>query len=264
MGLKNASFKRRKRMHPLLSNHILNIEKNMQLRYAFISFLAISMGCSSAMLINDNLVNDSQILNVEGRQGWMIKQKLSFGDYQSNEVKRGWTFSYDIPFLLRFQGAKEKLQFQLNEGQHWADVYCLGKATQQDLPMLDNMFQISVKDKDVFSGVIITDYSDKPWLFLIQKNYNKLPKNDFAGTIRLDDRQIDIKEIQHTEQGTQTWGEPLGYEFLENNEVIGAVEILNKGRVIIKNSNSDEMKLLVAGTSAALLLRSNLNEAIEQ
>lgn len=82
----------------------------MQLQQTFIWFTIIIMGCSPAMMINDTLVNDAQVLPVEGRQGWMIKQQLSFGPYQSEEVKRGWTFSYDIPFLLRFQGAKEKLQ----------------------------------------------------------------------------------------------------------------------------------------------------------
>lgn len=236
----------------------------MQLHKVLFLFTVISMGCSSAMMVNDTLVNDAQILPVEGRQGWMIKQKLSFGAYRSEEVKRGWTFSYDIPFLLRFQGAKEKLQFQLNEGEHWADVYCLGKATQQDLPLLGDMFQVSLKDKEVFSGVIITDYSAKPWQFLIQKNYNKFAGSDFAGTVQHESMRIDIKEIQQTEAGTNTWGEPLGYEFVLNNEVIGAVEILNKGKVIIKNSVSEEMKLLVASTSAALLLRSNLTETIGQ
>nr|WKN34102.1 hypothetical protein K4G66_17120 [Tunicatimonas sp. TK19036] len=227
-------------------------------------FTAISMGCSSSMMVNDTLVNDSQTLTVEGRQGWLINQKLSFGPYQSEEVKRGWTFSYDIPFLVQFKGAKEKLQFQLNEGEHRASVYCLGKATQRELPMLEDMFRLSLKDQNVFAGAIVTDYSATPWEFLVQKNYNKLPARDFTGTLQNQNTQIDLREIQHTAQGKNTWGEPLGYEFVLDGEVIGAVEVLNKGRIIIKNSASDEMKLLVASTSAALLLRSDLNDTVGQ
>ncbi len=234
----------------------------MKLNKALLWVAVFSIGCSPAMMVNDSLKNEAQTYEVQGRQGWMVHQKLSFGPYQSEKVKRGWTFSYDIPFLVQFQGAKEKLQFQINEGNHWAEVYCLGKATVQDLPMLGEMFEVSLKDKEVFSGVIITDNAAKPWQFLVQKNYNKLPANDFVGFMQQENKRIDIREIQHTDRGTNTWGEPLGYEFTENEIVIGAVETLNKGKVIIKNNIPDDMKLLVASASAALLLRSNLQETI--
>ncbi|MEQ9441436.1 MAG: hypothetical protein RIG62_20490 [Cyclobacteriaceae bacterium] len=227
-------------------------------------FTVISMGCSSSMMIPDTLVSDAQTLAVAGRQGWLVNQKLSFGPYQSEKVKRGWTFSYDIPFLMHFQGAKEKLQFELKAGEHRANVFCLGKATQRDLPMLEDMFQLSLKDQNVFAGAIVTDYSSKPWEFLVQKNYNKLPNRDFLGSLQQEDQRINIREIQQTAEGKNTWGEPLGYEFVLDNEVIGAVEVLNKGRVILKNTTSAEMNLLLASTAAALLLRSDLHDTIGQ
>jgi hypothetical protein len=246
----------------LLSTHNLKEKKNMQLHKALIWCTILSLGCAPAMMVNDSLQNDAQVYSVEGRQGWMVNQKLSFGPYQSEKVKRGWTFSYDIPFLVNFQAAKEKLQFQLKAGEHQADVFCLGKATQQDLPMLGDVFRVSLKDTDVFSGVIVTDDSTQPWHFLVQKNYNKLPAHNFAGTIQHENTHIDIREIQHTGQGTKTWGEPLGYEFLMKNEVVGAVEVLNKGKIILKNTASEEIKLVLASTSAALLVRSNLSETV--
>ena len=74
MLLPTASFQQRKRMHPLLSTYNLNVENNMQLHKVLILFTVISMGCSSAIMINDALVNDAQVLPVAGRQGWMIKK----------------------------------------------------------------------------------------------------------------------------------------------------------------------------------------------
>jgi hypothetical protein len=215
-------------------------------------------------MVNDSLINDSQTLTVDGRQGWLINQKLSFGSYHSEKLKRSWTFSYDIPFLVHFQGAKEKLQFQMNECEHWARVFCLGKITQRELPMLEDMFRVSFKDKNVFAGAVVTDFSSTPWEFMIQKNYNKLPSRDFVGTLQQADIRINLREIQQTAQGTNTWGEPLGYEFVLNDEVIGAVEVFNQGRVILKNTTSEEINLLVASTSAALLLRSEFGDTVGQ
>lgn len=57
-------------------------------------------------------MENSSVYKARGKNGWQINQVISFGEYKTGKIKRGWTFSYDIPFILSFKGAKEKMDFQ--------------------------------------------------------------------------------------------------------------------------------------------------------
>jgi hypothetical protein len=140
----------------------------------------------------------------------------------------------------------------------------MGKARETDLPVLDDAFRVSLRDTDVFSGAIVTGYNTTPWLFLVMKDQNKLPGRDFSGTIRQEGKTIDIREVYRLEDGQKTLGGPLGYEFVLDGEVLGAVETVNKGRVILQHDASEELRMIMAATSAALLLRNDLEEAMPE
>src|SRR6188768_1358576 len=62
-------------------------------KYKF--FIAITMlvvGCTPAkMAVEKSNWNNIEEYSVKGRQGLLIKQKLSFGEYQTSSVKRSWT-----------------------------------------------------------------------------------------------------------------------------------------------------------------------------
>ena len=54
--------------------------------------IALLTSCSTAKMAVDNSQwNNTQELSVKGRQGLLIKQKLSFGEYKTISVKRSWT-----------------------------------------------------------------------------------------------------------------------------------------------------------------------------
>jgi len=59
------------------------------------------------ILVDKNLQEESIPYEVKGKNGWLINQKLSFGEYKTGEVKRSWTKGYDFPFIIRLSGAKE-------------------------------------------------------------------------------------------------------------------------------------------------------------
>ena len=63
----------------------------------------------------DQQLHTSTAMPVKGRQGWMGNQHLPFGEFTSGKVNRGWLKRYDIPFIVRFSGAKEKLAYDLTE-----------------------------------------------------------------------------------------------------------------------------------------------------
>lgn len=44
--------------------------------------------------------------SVQGRTGWLLDQRLHFGEFSARPVSRGWTKGYDFPFIVRFTGAR--------------------------------------------------------------------------------------------------------------------------------------------------------------
>ena len=51
-----------------------------------------------------------------------------------------------------------------------------------------------------------------------------------------------------------------GYQFFQNGEAIGAVSIINNGRVWMREDLDEEMKLVLASLSSGLMVRNNIEE----
>ena len=85
------------------------------LKFLSLSTLILFTACSTPQMAIDQQLHTSTAMPVKGRQGWMVNQHLSFGEFTSGKVNRGWLKRYDIPFIVRFSGAKEKLAYDLTE-----------------------------------------------------------------------------------------------------------------------------------------------------
>ena len=216
--------------------------------------------CSTPkMLIDKNLQEEGRVYEVEGRNGWLINQQLSFGEYQTGKVKRSWTKGYDYPFIVRFSGAKEKLSFSLQDDDgNTAEVFCLGKLREQDLMLFHKYFAINLKAKDAFTGSVVVNESavfDFYVTNLNQNNWFKAAK----GWIQGEDTKFEIRPVKKLENSKRALDSQVpGFEFAYNNEVVGAVETLNRGKIWLHNELDEEQKLVLASIAAALLLRSEL------
>jgi hypothetical protein len=72
-------------------------------------FLSILSCKVPTLLISENLKENTTVLDVNGRQGWQFNQVISFGDYVTSKIKKGWTRSTDFTFIARFKNANKKL-----------------------------------------------------------------------------------------------------------------------------------------------------------
>jgi hypothetical protein len=216
------------------------------------------------MAVSDQLQTGVSTYAVQGRQGWLIDQHLSFGPYQSGKVKRGWTKAYDIPFILRFTGAKERLQFEL-AGQEGgtAEVFCLGKLRETDLTWFKEYFEINLRTKDLFSGTVVLNEHDS-YTFVVENLNQNNHFREAAGYVHGPKMQLTMQSVSRLE-GDKAWlGQQVpGFEFVHDGRVIGAVETLDNGRVWIRNNLPEDQRLLTAALSAALLLRSELEGKAE-
>lgn len=228
-----------------------------------ILFMLFLPGCKAPQIyVTPELKENSLMLPVKGRQGFQIGQKLSFGEFTTSKIKRGWTRAYDIPFIVRFQGVKEKFTFQQfgKKGQV-ADVFCAGKFRSVEMTGLKDYFNIVLNEKNHFAGSIIFNGGNEMWDFLLYNPDGRPMDKAKAGFLRKGNEVFEIHGIRRLANGKSNWSVDFwGFEFLYKGEAIATVETINNGNVWLKKDLSDNQRLLLASMASALLLRSNLEE----
>lgn len=221
--------------------------------------LILSACSTPEMLVDKKLQEESMAYEVNGRNGWLINQRLSFGEYESGKVNRSWTKGYDFPFIVRFTGAKEKLSFSLKNAEGVeAEIFCLGKLREQDLTLFHEYFDINLKAKDAFTGSVVVSENAAFDFYVTNLNQNNWFR-EAKGWIRGENAKFEIRPVKMLGNNQRSLGmQAPGFEFVRNNKVVGAVETLNQGRVWLHNDLNEDQKLVLAGVASALLLRSEL------
>ena len=216
--------------------------------------------------VNNDLKSDTEIYSVKGRQGSQIGQVISFGDFKTSKVKRGWTFGYSIPFVVRFQGAKEKLSFsQFGTNGNAAEVALVSRFKETDIEPIKDYFSVSLKYKNYFAGGIKLQNETDSWDFIVHNvdgASRSLKQNPTIGFIRNRSMHIDILGIRELEGSPSfmTQNDVYGYEFQLNGKVIGAVSTINNGKVWFKKDLTEDLKLVLASISSGLMLRNSVEE----
>lgn len=231
--------------------------------YSLIFILLIG-GCSTPhMLLPESLRVNSELLTVQGRNGWRINQQITFGEFKAGPVTRGWTKGYDYPFLVRFSGASEKFQFPLVDQQGGeAQVFCFGKLHEKDLLAFKDYFDVSLHAKDTFTCSISSASAGTYDFYVsnlnIQQNLDYKP---MQGSLRGNGIEYRIRSIWRLDSGARSLDtQPLGVEFSHDGQAVAAVETVNEGRVWLSNDLSQSARLATAAGASALLLRSSLAE----
>ncbi|WP_272150649.1 hypothetical protein [Tenacibaculum aiptasiae] len=222
--------------------------------------------CSTPnIVVSSSLKNNTSIYEVTGRQGWQFNQIISFGNFKTSKIKRGWNLGYNIPFKIHFKGAKEKLSFIQNTTKEKAQVNCIGKFKSTEYNLIEDFFAIELSYKNYFAGSISIDSSKNNWNFILHEPDGNSLKNSTFGFIKnsKNKQQIIIKPVKKIE-GQANWIQidNHGFEFLYNGTSIAAVSLLNNGRVWIKNDLSNELQTVISSVASALLVRHNLEESL--
>jgi hypothetical protein len=238
----------------------------------FAYLVAAIPACRTAEIpVADDLKFSATMHAVKGRQGLQVGQTLSFGDYRTSKISRGWTRSYSIPFVAHFSGAREKLSYeQYGPGGRSANIAVVSRFRETEFSPIGDYFALSVKNKNTFAGGIELNGSKEAWEFIVHNidGKNNSLKNNTVGFVRskVDLLQIEIVGIRELEGTSKmmTMMDVYGYEFRLDNKIIGAVSTVNNGKVWIKDTIHPELKLVLASVSTGLMLRSNTVEARDE
>ncbi|RXK86897.1 hypothetical protein [Filimonas effusa] len=164
-----------------------------------VCFAAVSSCTTVKLAVPEQFSAQATSMHVKGLNGWMLKQKLSFGNYQTSPVKRGWNtiasgpdrpssvntedrllkvFNVDKSNITVNQ--KNKYQFSVYDGNQVAEIFCLEKLTREELVIKTNNRWLGdwydTKNYQYsFSAAILPMKvkDDAPWQLVLYNNYDK-------------------------------------------------------------------------------------------
>jgi hypothetical protein len=234
----------------------------------FLGFMAVLlMGCTMArMRVRPQLVSAAQEMKVEGRKTFSFDETFFFGSYQVTEVHRGWTrstgFSISRELEKKFSGSKatQKYEFLLKDGKE--DVWECQSITECDQYKLDsllgkkNKLGIGINTKNILVCTFKSRNRPEEWQLMMDENYDS--SNDMKGELSDGKISIFVQGTRKLAGAAFPMATPTGYEFLMDENIVGSVEVINKGAVWIIPSIEERLHSPLAVTSAALLLYQNI------
>lgn len=230
-------------------------------------FLSILSCKTPNILLSKNLKDDTSVYEIKGRQGWQFNQVLEYGKYYTSKIKRGWSLGYDFPFVVHFQGAKEKLNFkQSTPYGESAIVSCVGKFKNIEIPLLKDYFGLELDYQDYFAGSIKNKKLN--WDFIIYNPDGNSIKDITSGMLinqNNKSEKIIIKAVKEIE-GQANWIniDVNGYEFIYKDTSIGAISLLNNGRIWISNKIDNNTKLTLSSVMSSLAVRHSMSENLNE
>jgi hypothetical protein len=105
------------------------------------------------------------------------------------------------------------------------------------------------------------DEGKNNWDYVIFNPNTSHWENVTTGFAKNGQKEIEIKGVKELE-GQANWLQldVYGYQFWIDGEAVGAVSIVNNGRVWMRQDLDDETKLVLASLSSGLMLRDNIEE----
>lgn len=226
--------------------------------------LLLSACQSPNLVLSQDLQQNVQSFDVAGRMGFTWGRSLRFGEFSTSEVKSSWPTMTRVNFILKFERAHQKLSFtQYGPGERTAQVMAVGRFRNTEVSLLNGHLNYSPDYQNAFTGTVVLPDGGPVWDFLVDDPEGGTFK-PVNGTARAQDgsQQLTIEPVRRME-GMAKIAPALdnyGFEFRLNGRAIGAVSVVNNGRVWMRQDVSPELQLVMASISSALLVRTNLKD----
>jgi len=230
---------------------------------------------------------------VNGRQGLLINQKISFAEYQTSKVKRSWTKGGNTritaPFIspagvffpdliaLNYADRHQSFYFQMQDAHgNYSDVYGSSNFEATDLQLGSNPNSIINILEDILSPV---DYSSnvfylqlfineeqQPWQLIMDNNAVQHQAKHYTGVFAFNqDLYYTLKpitQVQGKKGPKSSLMGSIGFEIFNNREeTVAAVSLIDGGYVYLNTTNPKE-RFILANLISALLLQQDVSETI--
>lgn len=251
----------------------------------FLLILAIAASCTPMQpALTASSTSQIEALPVKGRQGLLINQKLSFGDFQTSRVKRSWTREgeniFGIPVgrfnrdFLSYQnsGKDQDFFFAMEDpAGNRAEVFALSHLASQDIQLdkssgtfSKDIFSINLKSENIFYLQLFLNDDNSAWELLLDNEAAQIFAKEYQGIFAYDEDNFytlkPITQVQGKKGPEDLLLGSIGYEiFNKQEQPIAAVSLVDSGSVYLFTDDPGE-RFLMANLCAALLLQEDLEE----
>lgn len=250
----------------------------------------LTSSCNTPRLsVSDELKSSHDEYAVKGRQGILVKQRLSFGEYKTQRVKRSWTkgssaytgFGWGYPgtqdytniISMEYIRRRQTVFFSLEDPQqNKSEVYCtsrfnasdltIGKSENSLLNIVLDIFGEGVRLENKYYVQIYTAQNEKPWQMMIDNQAAQVQAKTYTGILARDRDQhytiVPVTRLEIKSRSGNILAGSVGFEFRNSNgRAVAAVSMMDKGMVFLGKTTAEE-RFLLANACAALLLQQNI------
>lgn len=243
--------------------------------------------CSTPKIALDG--GDFREMPVSGRNGFLIKQKLSFGGYTTSYVKRSWTRGstyreglsignpmdpyYENIISMEYVKKKQTMNFSIADAmKNSSEVRCVTKFSSDDLIVGNNpnsLLNIGIEllrglnSTNTYYAQIFINGQQKPWQLLLDNIAMQNKPASYTGVVALD--KENYYSLVPVNKLLDKKGQPqkmlfgsVGLELRNrHNTAVATVSFLNNGKVYMNTADKNE-EFLLANICAALLLQQEI------
>jgi hypothetical protein len=261
------------------------------------SILLVATGiiCSLAactpfkMAVHEDLQPAYDEYSVKGRQGILIKQKMSFGNYGTSTVKRSWTKGTSsrrgIGFVdpermewvniisTEYINRKQTLRYTLSSDSLQSEVFCVSRFKAKDLTVGRRENSILNVGLDIFGPgiesssmyyvqIYPSDKNERPWELLLDNQESQEKPGKYIGYLTKSKTEYytlhPVNKLDRKgKQGTMPFG-AIGFEFRNAaGKTLAAVSMMDKGMIYLAKTNPAE-RFLLANACTAILLQQQI------
>ncbi len=258
----------------------------MKIILLFSAWLFATACSTPVMVVSENLQSSGEAFAVKGKDGTRIKQKLSFGDYSSNAVKRSWTKGYSslqgIGFgtpgqqdWINIIGTeyiqkRQTIHFELHQADQNSQVFCVSKFDAENLQFGRNpnsilnigidLFDMAGYSSNMYYVQIFPSGKDqRPWEMTLDNDASQSKPKKYIGYLAKSKTEyytiVPVTKISIKQKVGNMLAGSIGFEFRNPaGEAVAAVTGMNKGMVFLAKLQAQE-RFLLANACAAILLR---------
>jgi hypothetical protein len=263
----------------------------MQKLFLILAILIVAISCSPVKIaVDDAGWQRKEELSVKGRNGFLIKQKLSFGEFKTGNVKRSWTkgssWGFGVPVAndwierlnIEFVRRKQTVRFSLtdaagNESEvtafskvRWTDL-SIGNNPNSVVNVIGDLLQIGDAGTNTYAVRIFPARNEQPWEMLIDNNAAVRNAKTYTGLLAKNKTEYytvaPVYKLMNKKGKAVALpiSGSVGFEFRnQKGETVAAVSLIDNG-VVYFAALAPQEKFLLANAAAALLLQQQLDHA---
>ena len=198
---------------------------------------------------------------VSGRQGWKLNERLSFGPFRAEAVRRSWTRGSDWK-VAPYEQSRRRQTFGFTLVGEGRELLRGEFQTTLQRRGLDVGFDVDLQNRSALEGQlrVVGDGTPAGWTLKLREE----GQTPWVGTVTGGSVVLRVTGTARLQGSPLPLDQPSGYIISLGDRDLAAVEVIGDGMVRFADGIDPALQPVVAGTAAALLLVEELRATLPE